>query len=403
MPEIAVPRSARDVITRLPRTFGPSFNDQLSQWDLLFPAEQRQLRAQIDWLSRLPADDFKRLFAPILEIESRMDLPHWDPNTKSVSVTDAGILARSPNYPKWRSEVEKVFSRIDQGVGASGALKPMLRLVACILPSGIPISNDALWPELAKQGKWVGLQKPFGSTLPQFVEAVARRKRPEGLEDVESTWLFECESRFTAIAASPSATVLSWAALAAARREFLNRLNTIRRDLKSVDETNQELKRIDIGRLVNRSIGERPRVREFVRSLLLSGNGSLVFPNSFVQWGASEALRRAQPQVLLACFGIRQKLKPFSSSVLFEDQTRGNPVGDEDDPAGSLVDDMMLSQYVYLASQRMPAYHGHTLTMMASSGLDRVLLLGARATPTEKLHPEQLASFVVQQWLESEG
>jgi len=402
MPEIAIPPSARDLVAGLPRTFGPSFNDQLSQWDLLFPAEQRQLQAQMDWLARLPAGEFKRLFAPVVEIESRMDLPRWDPHTRGMSVTDTGILARSPYYAQWRSEVEEVFRQIDEGVGASGRLKPVQRLVACILPSGVPVSKDPLWPELAKQGTWVALRAPFGAVFPQWVSAVAGRKRPEGLEDFESTWILECESRFSALSASPATTLLSWADLAAVRREFLDRLNTIRRDLRSLDETHDELRRFNITRLLDRSIGERPRVREFVRTLLLSGNGSLVFPNSFVQWGASEALRRAQPQVLLACFGLRQKLKPFSSTVLFEDQARRNPTADEDDPAGSLVDDVILSQYVYLAAQRVTAYQSHTLTMFAGGDLDRVLLLGAKRPPAGGLAPEQLTAFTVE-WLESKG
>ena len=158
---------------------------------------------------------------------------------------------------------------------------------------------------------------------------------------------------------------------------------------------------MDIGRLVDAPIAGRPQVREFVRGLMLSGNGSLVFPNSFVQWGASEALRRAQPQALVACFGMRQKLKPFSSSVLFEDQTRGNPVGDEDDPAGSLVDDVMLAQYVYLAALRVAAYEGHTLAIFAAGDLERVLVLGAKRAPSGRVTPEQFTTFTVG-WLESE-
>lgn len=401
MPELSVPQSARDVIVRLPKTFAPSFNDQLRQWDLLFPAEQRQFRAELDWLARLPPGDFNHLFAPIVALETKMDL-RLDPTAKTLSIADTGMIARSPLYPQWRQEVAKVFARMDEGAGASASLRPLPRVVASILPSGLPVPKDPLWPELAKQGTWVPLERPFGEGYAQFVSAVAARKRPEGLEDVESTWVFECESRFAKLAASPAATVLSWKALAAARREFLNHLNAIRRDLKNVDDTHQELRRMDISRLIGPQVAARPQVREFVRGLMLSGNGSLVFPNSFVQWGASEAARRAQPQALFACFGIRQKLKPFSSTVLFEDQTRGNPVGDADDPAGSLIDDVMLAEYVYLAAQRVAAYEGHTVSIFAAGDLDRVLVLGPKRPPSGRLTPEMFTRFTVA-WLESEG
>jgi hypothetical protein len=399
MPEVALPETVRDVITRLPRTFAPSFNDQLRQWDLLFPAEQRQFRAELDWLSRLSPGDFKHLFSPIVAIEDKMDLPRFD-SRSGLSITDSGILARSPLYPQWRQEVARVFSQMDEGAGPSLALRPIPRVVASILPAGLPESKDPLWPEMAKHGVWVPLEKPFYEGVERFVGSLAARKRPEGLEDLESTWVFECEDRFANLAKSPSTTVLSWQALAAARREFLNRLNAIRRDLRSVDETHDDLRRMDIGRLLNPAVAARPQVREFVRGLMLSGNGSLVFPNSFVQWGASEALRRAQPQAMLACFGMRQKLKPFSSSVLFEDQRRGNPVGDAEDPAGSLIDDAMLAQYVYLAAQRVAAYAGHMLAIFAAGDLNRVLLVGAKSVPNGRLTPEQLTAYTVG-WLES--
>lgn len=159
----------------------------------------------------------------------------------------------------------------------------------------------------------------------------------------------------------------------------------------------EDLKRADIGRLASPAIAANPRVREFVRGVLLSGNGSLVFSNSFVEWGASEALRRVQPQALIASFGMRQKLKPFSSLVLFEDQNRSNPVPDQDDPAGSLADAVLLAEYVYLASQRVACYPDHTVTLLSAVDWNRVLILGPRA-PQSALPPhtpEQLAAFVL--------
>ena len=238
------------------------------------------------------------------------------------------------------------------------------------------MDSQPLWPALAKEGAWVPLDAPFGQMLGPVAAALARRALPASLEAIEATWVFECEAALSPLAESSTATVLSWTALAAARREFLNHLNTIGRDHRSVDQTTEDLKRLDIARLLGSRIATNPRLREFVRSLLLSGNGSLVFNNSFVQWGAAEALRRVQPQVLIASFGVRPKLKPFSSSVLFEDQTRANPVAEQEDPAGSMIDSLKLAEYVYLASQRVPAYEGRLITLMASADLSRVLVLG---------------------------
>ena len=358
----------RELIARLPRTFGPAFNDQLGNWDLLFPPEQRQLSGQLEWLSKLPGADLRALFAEVADLESKMELPKWPPGSKGISVEESGLIARSPLYPQWRLAVEKVFAKIDQSVAA----RPVVpRLIACILPAGLPATQAPLWPQLAKQGTWIDLDAPVTATL---VPMLAARRRPLEFEDEESTWILECAGEFEPLAQS---VVLDWKSLEPVRREFLNKLNSIKRDLKSVDQTNEELKRTDLAKLLPKPLAARPRVREFIRNLLLSGNGSLVFPSSFVQWGAAEALRRAQPQVMLALFGMRQKLKPFSSAVLFEDQHRNNPTKDEDDPEGSLVDNQILAEYVYLAASRTAAYQTRTLGLFALADARRVLLVGA--------------------------
>src|SRR5450759_3279795 len=289
------PRTPAELIRRLPATFGPALNDQFRQWKLLFPAEQRQLRAQVDWLSSLARDQFDQLFAPLLDIEKRMALPRLDSSTAGLSVRDVGILARSPLYPRWRAEVERVFGQIDDATAPATRLQSVPRLLVCVLPPGIPPKDQPLWPRLSKDGSWLVLDRVFGETLPTFVGAIAKRACPAALEEVERTWVFESDARLSGVS---GAIALSWDALSPLRREFLRRLNAVQRDLRSVDQTSEDLKRADINRLLAPAMAANPRVREFVRTLFLSGNGSLLFGNSFVEWGASEALRRAQPQVL---------------------------------------------------------------------------------------------------------
>lgn len=388
----------KDLITRLPRTFGPALNDQLRGWELLFPAEQRQLKAQMDWLAALPPADMKKLFTPVIEIEEKMDLPKWQPDAAGLSIHDVGVLARSPLYPQWRQQVEKVFAHIDDQVRESGVLKLVPRLVVSILPEGMPNPTTPLWPDFNEIGRWVQLDQPFLKAEQSMVPAIATRRITAGLEREESTWVVECGGRLSAEASG--ATRFSWDALEKVRREFLNRLNAIARDIKSADQTTNELKRMDIRNMLDPATAESPRLREFIRGILLSGNGSLVFNNSFVQWAASEALRRAQPQVLLAGFGVRKKLKPFSSVVLFEDQHRSNPTPDQDDPAGSLTDAAFLAQYVYLAAQRVTAYQRHTVSLFAMEGLDRVLIVDPRGKQTvpANMTAASLTGYV-SQWL----
>lgn len=398
------PPEYTNLVARLPRSFGPTLNDQFRQWDLLFPAEQRQLRRQLDWLAALPGGEFQKLFAPIVELESRMELPQWQPGVAGLTIVDTGVIARSPHYPEWRSEVERIFNRINSASEPGNQFVRLPRLLICSLPQGLPIADQTLWPDLAAQGKWLQLARPFGEMERALIASLAKRRLDPELEDIEATWVIECAERFSQAVAATGAVRFSWDALASARRVFLDRLNAVPRDLKSVDQTTDELRRLDLGTLLGPGLGDRPRVREFIRAVLLSGNGSLVFNNSFVQWGASEALRRVEPQVLIAGFGIRPKLKPFSSTVLFEDQQRANPSPDQDDPAGSLIDAQMLSQYVYYTAGRLAPNRDSTLTLFTCADLPLALALGTKAalasvvSGAEAIDAERLAARLLA-WL----
>jgi hypothetical protein len=366
----------KELLSKVPRTFVPSINEQFSRWDFLFPTAQRTLKAQLDWLAALSAPEFQKLFAPLIEIENRMELPKWQPQSVGINMQDAGLLARSPYYGAWRTEVAKVFARIDEATASLNPFGRIPRLLVCSLPPGLPIKSE-LWPDLAPRGKWLALAEPPLKWDRSMVGVLAHRRLPAGMEAEEGTWIIECSPRFSA-AVNPGAVTISWDALAAARRVFLSRLNAIQRDLKSADQTSEDLGKMDLTGLLGPGLGDRPRVREFIRKLLLSGNGSLVFDNSFTEWGAAEALLQAQPQMLVAGFGIRPKLKPFSSTVLFEDQHRNNPTPDADDLAGSLIDGQMLSQYVYYSSERDACYQDHALTLFMCADVPRLLVLGPK-------------------------
>jgi hypothetical protein len=144
------------------------------------------------------------------------------------------------------------------------------------------------------------------------------------------------------------------------------------------------LDRMDLRALLPPRLTDDPRLREFIRSLLLSGNGALVMSNSFVEWCASEGLRRAQPQALVAAFGIRDKPKPFSSLAWFEDQARANTLPDQPDPEGSLIDGAMLSRYVYLTARRLAPYSGRTVAWFTTVDRKSALLVVPDVAPDAK-------------------
>ena len=174
-----------DLLSKLPRTFVPALNEQFRNWDLLFPAERRTINAQMEWLGPLPDQQFRTLFAAILDLEKQMDLPPWNPATDKLSVTDTGILVRSPHYQQWRAQVERTFGAIDAGVEKAGKLKRSNKLVVAVMPAGSASRTSLLWPTLEAAGKWISLTAPFADMLPALYRGIAEREGVPEIEPVE--------------------------------------------------------------------------------------------------------------------------------------------------------------------------------------------------------------------------
>ncbi len=113
----------------------------------------------------------------------------------------------------------------------------------------------------------------------------------------------------------------------------------------------------------------------FVRDVLLTGNGTLFLNNTFVEWAAVQALRRAQPRILVTRFGVRDKLKPFSSLLLFSQPRASDQIPMIEDPVGSFIDVEQLSYYVWLNAEKSPAYRNKTLYLFLAEHVDEMLAM----------------------------
>jgi hypothetical protein len=91
-----------------------------------------------------------------------------------------------------------------------------------------------------------------------------------------------------------------------------------------------------------------PVLSRFELSLMTEASGTQIFSTTFVQWGAREALRRAQPLTLLARFNLRQRERPMNELLA---EAKGKP---ELDPQGSVIDADMGAYYTWLNQQRLP-------------------------------------------------
>lgn len=416
----------KGLLDRLPITFLPFTREQLRNWDHLFPYERRSILHLFLYLASLSEGQFTALFREVVQLEEKMGVRSWQFSTNQQTIQNASLLARSPYYQDWRRAVQKVFDTADQYAerekpGNAGGN----RLILLVLPQRLPLDRSKVWQ------RWQGVGRPVQLDLASFSEnrspaeailSLASVGDGRRLMDVMSsrsnastadTWILDAGKNLVdcALKQAPSGTsaspamLLSHERLATFRDHFSHEINTIRKDLADADTVYERLRNTDVTSWCPPEVAAEPVIREFLRSLYLSGNGALIFGNSFVEWCASEAFRRARPSCLVAQFGVRSKPKPFTSVVVFENPDQVNPLPAVDDLPGSALDAQLLALYVWLAASRYDEYRRDTVCLCMAESLSEVYVvappefaLGHQAKPV----PLELLRTAVIQWLANE-
>jgi hypothetical protein len=406
LPEKVQDALKKGLLKRLPLTFLPFVNQHLREWDYQFPYERQSVLRFLVYVAGLSEEEFSNLFRDVAQLEEKMGVRHWPFSTTEETIQNSSLLARSAYYQEWRRAVQAVFDVVEQRgprmENASG--KPVRRLILLVLPRPLPLDPAKVWR------KWQGIGRPLKLDLASSSEthslsqtllggtSGAAGGHSEGLLDVAAgrpnappadTWVCDAGTslvdyllkREPSGAAVASAILLSDGRLASLRENFAHEMNTMRKDLADADAVYDRLRKVNVTPWCPAEVAAEPAIREFLRSLYLSGNGAILFGNSFVEWAASEAFRRARPSFLVAQFGVRNKPKPFTSVVLFENAEKLNPLPAVEDLPGSAVDAQMLALYVWLAAIRYPEYQRSTACVCLAESLSEAYVVAPQEFP----------------------
>jgi hypothetical protein len=384
----------RGVLQRIPVTFVPFVNQQLQQWEVLFPNERESVQKLLVYVDRLNPQESTALFREVVQVEDKMRVKGLHLSTNEQTIQNSSELARSPYFQQWRQAVQAVFDAADRSAssGSGESQAHQHRLILIDIPGQLTLRPDTAWR------RWQGTGKAL--TLDGSSQDSLRRSRgfllgepgaPPGLLEMlprgdqvssASVWVIDAgrdlvDSILQAeIAAGTRPRILlSYQRLDMFRDNFSHAMNTMRKDLSDADAVFDHLRKIEVTPWCPTEIASNPAVREFVRSLYLSGNGAVIFGNSFVEWGASEALRRARPMVLAARFGVRPKPKPFTGVAVFDNPDQVNPAPSVDDVAGSAKDAEILAKYVWLSALRYPEYQSSTVCLCIAESIAQVYLV----------------------------
>jgi len=397
------------LLNRLPITFLPFTQQQLRDWDHLFPNERQSILRLLLYVAGLNQGQFTALFREVVQLEEKMGVRSWQFSTDEQTILNASLLARSPYYQDWRKAVQKVFDAADLNAERERPGEDRRnRLILLVLPERLPLERSKIWQ------RWQGVGRPVRLDLAssEKTRSPAEMLLSSGgasdgrrLMDVvgnrsdaspADTWILDAGASLVDCALKPvpsgggppSATLLSHERLTTFRDQFSHEINTIRKDLADADAVYDRLRKADVTTWCPPEVAGKPVIKAFLRSLYLSGNGALIFPNSFVEWCASEAFRRARPSFLAAQFGVRSKPKPFTSVAVFENPDQVNPLPAVDDLPGSSLDAQLLALYVWLAASRYGEYRSNTVCLCLAESLSEVYVvappefaLWARAEP----------------------
>ncbi len=359
---------ARGLFERLPATFSTYTFDRVRGWNLLFPAEQSYLERLLGMLDRSDPGLVERLFAPVAEVESRMgiDAKSWKRREFSLEQTD--FLQRSPHYAEWRSSIADLFGRIDPLLDAEIAQKGRPRLVVVSAPSELPVGPDRMWLRIASKGKRIGLESPL--EMAELVGLLSLNKR--GPYDA---WLIEAGTQYK-VPAGGGATYVSYAALEPYRKVVMQQVRAMveEKQIQGPQQLGAELRKLPIPPPPG-PLGADALLSDYVRSVVLAGNGTLLINNTFVEWAAVQAIRRARPAITFVSFGIRNKVKPFSSLLIYTDQDAANAIPTQVDTLGTYVDLEVFYQYIWQECIKYPEYRNNTAYLFIGEGMDELLAI----------------------------
>ncbi len=357
------------VFDRLPVTFGTFVFDQVKDWDRLFPAEKSYFERLFGLLERSEPKTVDGLFTSLRTAEQSMGVNEKVWPKRQFTLDQVDFLNRNPQYPQWRRAVAEIFAKLDPLLDEEVARKGRPRLVVVVSPAELPVGPDRMWLRLRAHGRRVPVEQTERLLAGFRALAAAAAAKAQSRYD---TWIVAAGDSD----ALPGAVSMSYERLAAYRTRLMGEVNRLVRaeDIKGPRQLGARLKELRIS-AQEAAIADDPVLAEFVRAVLLAGNGTLLINNTFAEWATVQAVRRARPTVAIVGFGIRNKVKPFSSLLIYADQEATNPIPTQMDTLGSYVDLEVFYQYLWQEFEKYAEYRRNTAYLFVAEQMDEMFLI----------------------------
>ncbi|MGD1093417.1 MAG: hypothetical protein ABSB35_15690 [Bryobacteraceae bacterium] len=365
----------KGLLDRLPPTFSTFFFEQFQDWNLLFPAERNYQERMFTLLDRSQPAAVESLFAPVREVERRMGVDEKTWPRRHFGLEQVDFLNRNPHFAEWRQAISRVFAKVDPLLDAEVTRKGKPSLIIVTAPSELSADPSRMWLRLSRYGKRIQVDVPDGADYLNLAVTGGTRKSILEMYSKEpyDSWMISADNPWDGVR---NAIRLKYDDL----KDYRSRMmDEVRRMLESGEvrtprELNERLKRLKI-RASEGDLASDEILSEFLRAVLLAGNGTLLINNTFVEWATIQAIRRARPSMMIISFGIRNKLKPFSSVLIYSDQEATNPIPSQMDALGTYVDLEIFYQYIWQEFQKYAQYRNNTAFLFLADGMEELFCI----------------------------
>jgi hypothetical protein len=375
----------KGLFERLPVTFTTYFYDRIKDWDLLFPAEQHYFELLFGLFDRVPAGELTALFEPVVAAETLMGVNEKNWPRHEFTLQNVDFLNRSPKYPVWRKAISDVFARVDPVIDGEIIKQGRPSLALILSPADLPVGPDRMWKQIPG-GQRVSLKidgvepDAFVPALLGGKDSLMARYSEKRARSAYDTWVVETGTRLKAQAGG--AVYLSYDGLLAYRKKLMDEVRRVVevQQIRGPRELGERLRAMKMPSGLPK-VDADPLLAEFLRSVLLNGNGTLLLNNTFVEWASVQAVRRARPGLSVISFGIRNKVKPFTGLLIFDDPETASPVPTQVDTLGSYVDLEVFYKYAFQEFEKYAQYRRNIAYVFVAEAMDEMLVVAPADFP----------------------
>lgn len=370
----ALAASHLTIFQKTPLALLPIILRQVIDYDWRFPAEQRALRAQLDYLDGLSPAAFTDLMNPFsgLRLPPELDSIDWVNQPQRFIEQFSAILWSTLQMNDYREAVLKYEQKLSGALVQESPAIP--RFTIAIVGQGVERSTFDLFRPLRQHGVLFTAVDPKEGlrTLLDFVNT-----RAEQNPSNYAHWYIEGAQAESNCGSEQGVTVASYTEVAAAALRELTLTNRFIQ--QSGKSAGPELARSYMASLGPKDLDLAASTSDaallhFKVSLLTEGAGTQIFSTTFVQWAAREVLRRAHPLTVLARFAPRQQMAPMNELL------KRDPLTQPTDPEGSLIDADMGAYYTWINQGRLAGadqsrflawFEGHNVALAIAPTLPR--------------------------------